>query len=78
MEGFDIVTPDHWQSLIQHVDIHFEDHSWSNHGLYEELVNEVIVQVGGESGESDDFDQSDSSNDKQFQTISYFLLKGFF
>ena len=42
-EGFDIVTPDHWKSLIQHVQIHFQDHYWYNDGLYEELVDEFII-----------------------------------
>ena len=55
------MTPDHWKSLIQHVRIHFEDHRWSNDGLYEELVGEFIIQAGGELDESDDSDQSDSS-----------------
>ena len=32
-------------------------------GLYEELVDEFIIQVGGESDESDDLDQSDNSDD---------------
>ena len=62
-EGFDVVTPDRWKSLIEHVKIHFEDHYWSNDGLYEELVDEFIIRVGGESDESDDSDQSDSSDD---------------
>ena len=29
-------------------DVHFEDHYWSNDGLYEELVDEFIIQVGDE------------------------------
>ena len=62
-EGFDVVTPDRWKSLIQHVKIHFEDHYWSNDGLYEALVDEFIIRVGGESDESDDLDQSDSFDD---------------
>ena len=63
-KGFDVVTPDCWKSLIQHVKIHFEDHYWSNDGLYEELVDEFIIRVGDESDESDDSDQSDSSDDE--------------
>ena len=63
-KGFDVVTPDRWKSLIEHVKIHFEDHYWSNDGLYEELVDEFIIRVGGESDESDDSDQSDSSDDE--------------
>ena len=63
-EGFDVVTLDRWKSLIQHVKIHFEDHYWSNDGLYEELVDEFIIQVGDELDESDDLDQSYSSDDE--------------
>ena len=63
LEGFD-VTPDRWKSLNEDIQIYFEDHYWSSDGLYEKLVDEFIIQVGGESHESDDSDQSDSSNDK--------------
>ena len=58
------MTPDHWKSLIQHGRIYFEDHYWSNDGLYETIVDEFIIRVGGESDESDNSDQSDSSNDE--------------
>ena len=51
-EDFDVVTPDRWKSLIQLVKIHFEDHYWSNNGLYEELVDEFIIRVGDELDES--------------------------
>ena len=63
-KGFDVVTPDRWKSLVQHVEIHFEDHYWSNDGLHEQLMDEFIIRVGGESDESDDSDQSDSSDDE--------------
>ena len=59
------MTPDRWMSLVQHVQIHYEDHYWSSDGLYEELVDEFIIQVGGESNESDDSDQSDDSTDDE-------------
>ena len=63
-ESFDVVTPDCWNSLVQHVLIHYKDHYRSSDGLSEELVDEFIIQVGGELDESDDSDQSDSSDDK--------------
>ena len=47
------MTTDGWKSLIEHVQIHFEDHNWSNDGLYDKLVDE-----------SDGSDQSDSSDDE--------------
>ena len=47
-EGFDVVTPDHWKSLAEHVKIHFEDHYWSNDGLYEKLVDKFIIRVGSD------------------------------
>ena len=61
-EGFDVVTPNRWKNLIQHVKINFEDDYWSNDGLCEELVDEYIIRIGGESDESDDSNQSDSSD----------------
>ena len=64
-EGFDVVTPDRWMSLVQHVQIHYEDHYWSSDDLYEEVVDEFIIRVGGESDESDDSDQSDDSSDDE-------------
>ena len=70
----DVVIPDPWKSLIRHVKIHFEDHYWSNDGLYEELVDEFIIRVGDESDESDDLNQSDSSDDDYFLAFSVFLL----
>ena len=42
-DGFDVLTPDCWKSLVEHVKIHFEDHYWSNDGLYEKLVVEFII-----------------------------------
>ena len=76
-EGYDVVTPDRWKSLIEHVKIHFEDNYWSNDGLYEKLVDKFIIQVGGESDESDDSDQSDSSDDEYFSQSSFFAKKFF-
>ena len=44
-ERFDVVTPDFWMSLVQNVQIHYEDHYWSSNGLYEELVDEFIFEL---------------------------------
>ena len=63
-DGFDVVTPDYWKSLVEHVQIHYGDHYWSNDGLCEKLVDEFIIRVGGESDKSDDSDQSDSYDDE--------------
>ena len=54
-----------WKGLVQHVQIHYEDHYWSSDGLYEELVDEFIIRVGDESDESDDSDQSNDSSDDE-------------
>ena len=43
------MTPDRWKSLVEHVLIHYEDRYWSNDSLYEKLVDEFIIQIGGES-----------------------------
>ena len=63
-KGFDILTPDNWKSLIQHVKIHFEDHYWSNDGLSKELVYEFIIQAEDKMDESGNSDQFDSSDDE--------------
>ena len=63
-KAFDILTPDNWKSLIQHVKIHFEDHYWSNDGLYKELVYEFIIQAGDKMDESGNSKQFDSSDDE--------------
>ena len=63
-KGFDVVTPDNWKSLIQHVKIYFEDHYWSNNGLSKELVYKLIIQAGDKMDESGNSDQSDSSDDQ--------------
>ena len=75
-KGFDVVTPDNWKSLIQHLKIHFEDHCWSNDGLYEELVYEFIIQVGDKMDESGDSDQSDSSDDEVLFFVFLLLSSG--
>ena len=75
-KGFDVVTPDNWKSLIQHVKIHFEDHYWSNDGLYEELVYEFIIQAGDKMDESGDSDQSDSSDDEVLFSVFLLLSSG--
>ena len=59
-EGFALVTADCWKKLIAHVQKKVEDHYWSSDGLYEQLVNPVIIHLGGEN-DSDDAVSSDDS-----------------
>ena len=59
-EGFDVVTPDRWASLVKHVQDKFEDHYWQVDGLSEYYsVREFVIHVGGES-DDDDYDDSDN------------------
>ena len=51
-EGFGIVTPQLWQSLITHVEEKVEDHYWEADGLNEELLEQFIIEIG--SDDSDD------------------------
>ena len=37
-KGFDMVTPERWQSLIKHVKVEVEDHYWEADGLNEEVL----------------------------------------
>ena len=58
-EGFDVVTPDHWASLVNHVQEKFEDHYWQVYGLSEcYSVREFVICVGGES-DDDEYDGSE-------------------
>ena len=59
-EGFEIVTPERWQSLIMHVKEHVEDHYWEADGLNEELLERFIINA---SSDSSDSDISDSGED---------------
>ena len=51
-EGFEIVTPQQWQSLITHVEEKVEDHYWVADGLNEELLEPFIIDI--DSDNSDD------------------------
>ena len=51
-EGFQHVTAECWRSLVRHVEEKVEDHYWQHDGLYEEQVDEFIIQVGGEDDDS--------------------------
>ena len=44
-EGFEIVTPQRWQSLITHVKEKVEDHYWDTDGLNEELLEPFIIDT---------------------------------
>ena len=66
-EGFDIVTPQRWQSLITHVKEKVEDHYWEADGLHEELLERFIINT---SSDSSDDDISDSGEDADSMEIS--------
>ena len=60
-EGFEIVTPQWWQSLIKHVEEKVEDHYWVADGLNEELELFIVdisrddsddISDGGENVDS--------------------------
>ena len=52
-EGFEIVTPERWQSLITHVKEDVEDHYWEADGLNEELLELFIINASSDSSDSD-------------------------
>ena len=59
-EGFEIVTPQRWQSLITHVKEKVEDHYWDTDGLNEELLEPFIIDI---SSDTSDDDISDGGED---------------
>ena len=52
-EGFEIVTPERWQSLVKHVE-GVENHYWEADGLNEELLEGFIINNRSDSESSDD------------------------
>jgi hypothetical protein len=55
-KGFEKVTANDWQKLIEHVKVNFEDHYWANDGLYEDLIEDFTISVSGSESESSDSD----------------------
>ena len=62
-EGFDIVTPERWAKLVEHV-IKVEEKFWEADGLHEDAIEEFIICVGGSDSESDSDSKSESSCDE--------------
>ena len=61
-EGFSIVTPKRWQSLIKHVEEKVENHNWEHDGLNEELLECFIINTSSDSND-DSMEESDSAED---------------
>ena len=59
-EGFSIVTPERWQSLIKRVEEKVENHYWEHDGHNEELLERFIINT---SSDSSDSNISDSGED---------------
>lgn len=69
-EGFKIVTPERWKKLIKHVQEKIEDHYWEHDGLYEDMMERFIIQVGNDSSSSEDsssVEDSSSSEDSSME-----------
>ena len=43
-EGFDIVTPEHWAKLVEHV-IKVEEKFWEADGVHEDSIEQFIIRV---------------------------------
>ena len=59
-EEFNVVTPERWSSLIAHVQEKVEDHYWASDGPQMDLVEQFIIQVEENEGDSSDNSDSDS------------------
>jgi ornithine carbamoyltransferase len=63
-EGFDIVTPERWTSLIKHVQDKVEDHYWEVNGLAERYsIREFTIHVRPDDDSSEESSSSDVDGD---------------
>ena len=85
-EGFEIVTPQRWQSLITDVKEKVEDHYWDTDGLNEELLEPFIIDIisdtsdddisdGGE--DVDSMEEDDSAEDVCSYKSMLFIITNF-
>ena len=71
------MTADRWSKLVKHVRKKVEDHYWDCDGLYQQFVDQFIIQfVDGDSDCDDENDASslaecDGSTDGDCSTTSY-------
>ena len=71
-EGFEIVTPQRWQSLITHVEEKVKDHYWEADGLNEELLEPFIIDIGSDNSDdniSDGGENVDSMEDDSAEHV---------
>jgi hypothetical protein len=59
LKGFDIVTPERWQSLIDHVRVKVEDFYWEKDCLFEEEASEFIIHLSESDLESSSSSESE-------------------
>ena len=63
-DGFKIVTPQQWQSLITHVEEKVEDHYWEANGL-EELLESFIIDIGSSNNDDNISDDGEDVDDTE-------------
>ena len=83
-EGFEIVTPQRWQSLITHIEEKVKDHYWEADGLNEELLEPFIIDIGSDNSDDnisdggedvDSMEEDDSAEDVcSYNSDFYFYL----
>ena len=61
-EGFKMVTPEECKKMIKHVQEKIEDHYWEHDGLYEDMMEQLIIQVGNGSSSSVDSSSAEDSS----------------
>ena len=76
--GFEVVTPERWQSLIKLVQEKIEDHYWEQDGLHEELLEWFLIHISSDSSDSEDGDGcdggiNDSSSTSNSESESFFI-----
>ena len=67
-EGFEVVTPERWASLVKHVRDKVEDHYWRVDGLARTYtVPEFTIHIGTDD---DDDDSSEEESGSEGETAS--------
>ena len=57
------VTRESWAKVVQHVIEKVEDKYWVADALQEELVEDLVIEIGGDSDDSSDSDSSGEDTD---------------
>ena len=69
-EGFELVTPECWASLVKHVQKEVEDHYWEADGLTEQYSDHELAFCTSTSSDDDDIDDVNEESSSEGDTTS--------